>query len=337
MNTFGTKPGLLLHLQDLVADVLGEVFELRDRVAADRVRHARLYQQVFTAEAQRCTDAEETACKASLDAALPRRLRQADARVATALPLQLLRAPLRLRVSVCQRTCDPSITLPSLGSVPRLEHDMPRSLVTSRSVSHCLGEAVGAGRTSHCKVITSFLSASWLTVRRARRISRMALDHLVDLRRMHEHALDLGGLVGAPHPALDAQVGAAARAAPGEKRGQIARAEADQRVLRGERGHHHFTDLALPPPARRCPGARSPGSRPRRRPSPRAPRSRRRSVPGRRCRTTGNPSIPRSASILRTGGRKASPPTEALRRLETSTFISSAFSSRIRRNDGVPA
>ena len=58
----------------------------------------------------------------------------------------------------------------------------------------------------------SFLSASWSTTRRAFRISAMAFDHLVDLRRMHEHALDFRGLVGAPHPALDAHVGAAARA-----------------------------------------------------------------------------------------------------------------------------
>src|SRR3546814_7648511 len=41
---------------------------------------------------------------------------------------------------------------------------------------------------------------------------RMAGRNLRDLARGDEHALDLGGLVGATHPAADAAVGAAAGA-----------------------------------------------------------------------------------------------------------------------------
>ena len=40
----------------------------------------------------------------------------------------------------------------------------------------------------------------------------MTLADLGDLLGPDEHALDLGGLIGAAHPALDAHIGAAARA-----------------------------------------------------------------------------------------------------------------------------
>ena len=48
------------------------------------------------------------------------------------------------------------------------------------------------------------------TTSRSRPSSRMARGDLGDLLGMHEHAFDLGGLVGAAHPALDAHVGAPA-------------------------------------------------------------------------------------------------------------------------------
>jgi hypothetical protein len=38
----------------------------------------------------------------------------------------------------------------------------------------------------------------------------MTLDHRRHLLGMNEHTLDLGGLVGAAHPTLDAHVGATA-------------------------------------------------------------------------------------------------------------------------------
>ena len=56
---------------------------------------------------------------------------------------------------------------------------------------------------------------------------RMTLADLGDLLGPHEHALDLGGLVGAPHPALDAHVGAAAGAGAGQGGGEVAEREPD--------------------------------------------------------------------------------------------------------------
>ena len=49
--------------------------------------------------------------------------------------------------------------------------------------------------------------------------SGVALDHGVDLFGVDEHPLDLGGLVGASHPALDAQVRSATGAGPAKNGG----------------------------------------------------------------------------------------------------------------------
>src|SRR5882724_7542754 len=65
------------------------------------------------------------------------------------------------------------------------------------------------------------------------------------LRRLHEHALHLGGLVGTAHPAADARVGAAAGADPRQHRGQVPGAEADQRIIRIEAGDDDLTDFAF--------------------------------------------------------------------------------------------
>src|SRR5258708_663005 len=51
--------------------------------------------------------------------------------------------------------------------------------------------------------------------------------------------------IGAAHPAADARVGAADGADPGEYRGQVPGAEADQRVVRIEAGDDHLADFAL--------------------------------------------------------------------------------------------
>src|SRR5271168_3294901 len=60
----------------------------------------------------------------------------------------------------------------------------------------------------------------------------MALANLRDLLGPDEHALDLGGLVGAAHPALDAHVGAPARARARQRRGEIAKREPDPGMTR---------------------------------------------------------------------------------------------------------
>ena len=62
---------------------------------------------------------------------------------------------------------------------------------------------------------------------------------------MHKHAADLGGLVGAAHPAFDAGIGAA-RGTGSRKIGrEVARAEADQRIVGVERGDDQLAHLAL--------------------------------------------------------------------------------------------
>ena len=60
---------------------------------------------------------------------------------------------------------------------------------------------------------------------------RMTPADLRDLRRMHEHALDLGGLVGAAHPAGDAHVGAPARRASRHQHREVAGGEPDHRII----------------------------------------------------------------------------------------------------------
>src|SRR5438046_1747592 len=74
---------------------------------------------------------------------------------------------------------------------------------------------------------------------------RVAFDDLRHLRGMNEHAFDLGGLVGAAHPAADARIGAAAGAHPSQDRGKIARAEAYQGVVGVESRDHHLPHFAF--------------------------------------------------------------------------------------------
>ncbi|MCY1367648.1 hypothetical protein D9M69_545920 [compost metagenome] len=73
----------------------------------------------------------------------------------------------------------------------------------------------------------------------------MAARHVGHLRRMHEHAAHLGGLVGAAHPALDAGVGAPAGRETGHDGRQVARAEAHQRIVRIQGGDHDLADFPV--------------------------------------------------------------------------------------------
>ena len=66
-----------------------------------------------------------------------------------------------------------------------------------------------------------------------------------DLLGPHEHALDLGGLVGAAHPALDAHIGPAAGARAGQGGGEVAERQPDPGVIGVERGDHDLADIAL--------------------------------------------------------------------------------------------
>src|SRR5262249_2770672 len=61
--------------------------------------------------------------------------------------------------------------------------------------------------------------------------------------RMHEHALDLRGLIGAAHPARKAYIGAAARRGAEQDRGEVPGCEPDHGVVLIERSDHDFADL----------------------------------------------------------------------------------------------
>lgn len=74
---------------------------------------------------------------------------------------------------------------------------------------------------------------------------RVAADDFRDLRRMHKHALDLGRLVGAPHPTGKTHVGAPARTDTRQQFLQIAGRETDQRDVGSKHGHHHLADLVV--------------------------------------------------------------------------------------------
>lgn len=73
----------------------------------------------------------------------------------------------------------------------------------------------------------------------------MALADLRHLLGADEHVFDLCGLVGAAHPAFDAQVGVAGGAGAGQGGGQITGGEADPQVMRIERGDKKLADTAL--------------------------------------------------------------------------------------------
>jgi hypothetical protein len=62
----------------------------------------------------------------------------------------------------------------------------------------------------------------------------MTLADLGDLLGAHEHALDLGGLVGAAHPTLNAHIGASAAAMTGQGGGQVAQREATRFIAAGQ-------------------------------------------------------------------------------------------------------
>ena len=95
----------------------------------------------------------------------------------------------------------------------------PPSLVTSRSAaSIAVGVERAPLRRARRAASSRRASPSRETTSLALAISGMPANDLGDLPGIDEHALDLGALVGAAHPALDPRVGAAAgrqrRAAP---------------------------------------------------------------------------------------------------------------------------
>ena len=121
-----------------------------------------------------------------------------------------------------------AITLPSFGSVPgATSFTAPLSLVTDCSVSAIASLEAGA-RRRRIRPAASSRPARPRASRRGARASSSGwrLRHLGDLLGAHEHALHLGGLVGAAHPALDARVGAPAGrgARPARRRGRRSQA-----------------------------------------------------------------------------------------------------------------
>ena len=139
-----------------------------------------------------------------------------------------------------------AMTLPSFGRLPgTTKSTAPLSLVRSCSVAPtaALRASVGArglGRERH----RVGLGLAGHDKPQALELG-MAPPDLGHLLRAHEHALDLRGLIGAAHPALDAQVGAPARARAGQRRREVAEREADLRVMRIEVRDHDLADIAL--------------------------------------------------------------------------------------------
>ena len=74
---------------------------------------------------------------------------------------------------------------------------------------------------------------------------RMPFADLRDLGRMHEHALHLGGLVGAAEPALDAHIRASAGGGTFQHGGQVAGSEPQQRIVGIEPRDDDLADLAF--------------------------------------------------------------------------------------------
>ena len=142
----------------------------------------------------------------------------------------------------------------------------------------------------------------------------MSTHDFRDLRVVHEHPANLGGLVGTAHPALDPQVRATGWARPRKDRRKIPGTEPDQRVVRIEGGDNQFTDLAIGARGPQCPAERFPRSRSRRPPFLRAARSHTRSNPSRQSCSIETSSTPRCFSQARAPGGNASPETNALRR-----------------------
>ena len=72
-----------------------------------------------------------------------------------------------------------------------------------------------------------------------------ALDQLVHLAGMHEHAPHLGGLIGTTHPAFDALIGAPRGAVARQDGGEVAGAKTDEGVVGVQGGHHQLAHLAF--------------------------------------------------------------------------------------------
>ena len=232
-----------------------------------------------------------------------------------------------------------SITLPSLASSPGpTSVTLPRRPVIARRLS-----SIAAARPSPCWADLAVQGHLVATVE--------ALDHQPgatdlamplgdpgDLGGMHEHALDLGALIGPPEPAAQPPVGPSAGAHARHDGRKIAGRKADQRVVGIERGHHHLADLAG---RHRLAGARAAPprpARPRRSPGRRGPRSRRRSGRCRRSHSTGRRRRRAASCSSSASARgKASPETRAWRRQSIRRPSARPRSSRMRRNEGVPA
>ena len=136
------------------------------------------------------------------------------------------------------------MTLPSFGSYPAppVRH-VPRSFVTDCTVCGDRRPAPPGSRISTSNVISSALAGRSMTSR-ARTIDGCRRTISATCIGWTNMPRTLADLVGPAEPAADALVGAAARAAAGQHRRQIAGGEADQRVFRGQRGDHDLADLA---------------------------------------------------------------------------------------------
>lgn len=75
----------------------------------------------------------------------------------------------------------------------------------------------------------------------------MAPADLGNLVGPDEYALDLGGLVCAAHPALEAHIGAPAGRPAGQRRGEVADCKPDPGMMRGELWRMKIETTRRPP------------------------------------------------------------------------------------------
>ena len=129
-----------------------------------------------------------------------------------------------------------AITLPSFGSEPgATSFTAPFSFVTAcKRLGDRLLEAVARRRAFGVQRHRVLLALARHGEAHAQQLG-MALGDFGDLLGPHEHALHLGGLVGAAHPALDARVGAPAGRGARQHGRQVAGREPDHRIVGIER------------------------------------------------------------------------------------------------------
>src|SRR5262249_51547430 len=128
-----------------------------------------------------------------------------------------------------------AITLPSFGRLPgATSFTSPPSFVTARSVATTPPVQGRGGRRPSAHNFQPTRPARPRDQEPQPAELGMALADVRHLGGTHEHALDLGGLVGTAHPARQPHIGAPATRAARHHRREVAGREPDHRIVRVE-------------------------------------------------------------------------------------------------------